>query len=80
MILPETGTGLERLAQGLETAVQVWATGRTEKIPPLGSISAGGRGRQAAGLSVTQLLEAADARLYEAKASRRERCAQALRS
>lgn len=79
MILPETGAGLERVAQRLETAVQVWMAGRAEKTP-LGIDLGWATWTPDCTLTVAQLLEAADARMYESKASRRERVAQAPRS
>ncbi len=75
MILPETGTEIDRLAERLRTAVQVWAAGQAAKIPL--AIDLGwATWTSDCTLSITQLLETADARMYEAKASRRERVAQ----
>jgi diguanylate cyclase (GGDEF)-like protein/PAS domain S-box-containing protein len=76
MILPETGTELERLAKRLETAVQVWAARQIAEIP-LGVDLGWATWTAGCTLTLTQLLETADARMYEAKASRRERAAQA---
>jgi diguanylate cyclase (GGDEF)-like protein/PAS domain S-box-containing protein len=69
MVLPETGTGVEALAQRLQAAVGSWAEERV-KVTPLGIDLGWATWTPECNLSIPRLLEIADTRLYEAKAAR----------
>ena len=78
MVLPETGTRVEALVQRLQAAVDGWAKEQVGEIPL--SIDLGwATWTPECNLSISRLLEIADARLYEAKATRRG-CAAAASS
>lgn len=70
IVLPETGTGVEGVAQRLQTAVGQWGRARVAEVPlhiDLGWAT----WTPECNLSISRLLEIADARMYEAKTERR---------
>lgn len=69
MVLPETGPRVETLVQRLQSAVEQWGRTRVAEIPlhiDLGWAT----WTPECTLSISRLLEIADARMYEAKADR----------
>lgn len=70
MVLPETGTRVEPLVERLRAAVETWGKARVAAIP-LGIDLGWATWTPECDLSVSRLIEIADARLYEAKTARR---------
>jgi diguanylate cyclase (GGDEF)-like protein/PAS domain S-box-containing protein len=69
IVLPETGARVETLAQRLHSAVEQWAADHLPEVP-LGIDVGWATWTPESDLSVTQLLQQADAKMYEEKVKR----------